>query len=147
MSFAIGCFISPTAGEWAESFSTFAAVVDVRTRAARNLLPALVITCEQSLCRRHRLMLHFAPPPDCPKIVTFDGSPPNSVMLFGSISGKHQSSNTAFPRFGELLSADLGEIEVSENIEPMGSLSRQRHHLVCRGECRSVRSSLAVPLL
>ena len=64
--------------------------------------------------------LTFPPPPDSPKIVTLDGSPPNSAMLSRTQrNAAIRSSCPALPRRCETLVGVPRHVRVAENIQPV----------------------------
>ncbi len=79
-------------GRASASSNCRACVVAVVTRLAVTCWPLIVMTRWKSprAAGMAISVAHFAPPPDCPKIVTFPGLPPNSAAL----SRTHSSAST-----------------------------------------------------
>ena len=77
---------------------------------------------EQALARAGiaSSVLTFPPPPDWPKIVTLPGSPPKRSMLSRTHSQRGDHVERAgIARLGEALAADVGEVQMAEDVEAM----------------------------
>ena len=61
----------------------------------------------------------FAPPPDSPKIVTFDGSPPKARRSPAPTQCHDEVERADVARHGVLVAEDLSEVEVTERAEAM----------------------------
>ncbi len=87
--------------------------------------------------------LTLPPPPDCPKMVTTPGSPPNAAML--SRTHSRAATMSSMPTFAEpaYLSPWRGQIQIAQDIEPM--IQRDHHNVAAPGQVLAVIGKQLLP--